>query len=311
MAPRIETQDNTEKTASRQSDHLVESCSADLKAGGSAEFKAACAKPDTASPHLPSFSIEGFESGAEKRGALNTTEKSGASVAKVPDSKDPRFKEVKEGFIGAKGQTKGWDSSEPPSGDNIKEKIGDSRVLLWGDDHGDRNSPTRFSKALESLKTAGVKAVAMEGFRENQQPLVDQWKDAGKGTALEKSLEGQLKEYVHTAINDTKEFEDKMMDVMRAAKDAGLKVLCVEPNGIKMTFGGDGEGGHPPGDRNENWTEITQKYLTDNPSSKVVAFAGTGHFIHLPQDDTFADKIAKSPFKATDITPPSDYVEPK
>jgi len=91
----------------------------------------------------------------------------------LPESKivgqDPRYKEVKEGFKNAKGSTKGWDSSEPPSVDNIKERIGDSRVLFWGDHHDDKDSPTRFSKALESLKTVGVDTVAVEGFRQDQQ----------------------------------------------------------------------------------------------------------------------------------------------
>jgi hypothetical protein len=237
------------------------------------------------------------------------------SSPQLPESKivgrDPRYKEVKEGFKNAKESTKGWDSSEPPSVDNIKERIGDSRVLFWGDDHADKDSPTRFSKALESLKTAGVDAVAMEGFREDQQPLVNQWLAAEKGSDAEKRLEGQVRENVHRAINDTKDFEDKMMEVMRASKDAGMKVLCIEPNGVKMTTDGDGDDGHPPGDRNENWTRVTQKYLTDHPDSKIVAFGGAGHFIHLPEDDTFADLIAKSPFTPTDITPPAEYVEPK
>ncbi|MBX9724910.1 MAG: hypothetical protein K2X81_26125, partial [Candidatus Obscuribacterales bacterium] len=165
-------------------------------------------------------------------------------------------------------------------------------------------SPERFKGAMDSLKKAGVDTVAMECFREDQQKLVNDWLAAKPGTDDEKSLETDMRTYLDKTLNSGAEFTDKVMDFMKGAKDGGMKVLCIEPNGGKITYDGDGE----DKERDGNWNKVTQNYLKENPESKVLILAGSGHFIHM-RDQSVADKFAQDGIKTTDITPPSQYID--
>jgi uncharacterized iron-regulated protein len=144
----------------------------------------------------------------------------------------------------------------------------------------------------------------MEGFREDQQKLVNDWLSAKKGSEEEKAKETEMREYLATSFKGGAE-PDKVMDLMTGAKNAGLKVLCAEPNGAKLTHDGDGVNiNHEK--RDENWSNVVQRQLKNNPQSKVVLFAGSGHFTHSP-DATVAVRLAQSGVKTADLTPPSQY----
>ena len=250
---------------------------------------------------LPSLQID---TGKEKgNGDKGNGDKEKVEEDDGPPIPEEDLKEMREGMIDAKAKTKGWDSNTPPSVEELKEIIGDSQVLFWGDDHLDENSPERFKQSLENLKKAGVDTVAMEGFREDQQDLVNDWLKAEKGSPKANELESQMRDYLNKAINDPM-YVDKIMQFMQAAKDAGMKVLCIEPNGGMITNNGDGT----PMNRDSNWKKTVENYLKDNPDSKVMILAGSGHFIHM-RGETVSDMMKKDGTKTTDLTPPSQFID--
>lgn len=235
--------------------------------------------------------------------SLKIEESGERSDPDAPLSED-EIRDMLQGMADAKGKTKGWDSKDPPSVDEIKDRIGDSQIVFWGDDHMDKESPERFKNALDSLKEAGIDTVAMEGFREDQQGLIDDWLKAEKGSEEEKRLEAQMREYLARALGGEPEFAEKTMAIMKAIKDAGMKILAIEPNGAKITSNGDGK----DMDRDANWQKVVENHTRNNPDSKVLIFGGSGHFIHM-RGITVADRMGRTGTKTADLTPPSQYIE--
>jgi hypothetical protein len=214
---------------------------------------------------------------------------------------DDAFNEMQQGMTDAKAKTKGWDSASPPTVDQLKERIGENNVVFWGDVHPDKNSPERFKNALDPLKKSGVDTVAMEGLREDQQQSINDWLAAESGSAQEKRLELEISTYLSKSLNG-KMIETKIMELLKGIKAAGMNVLCIEPKGAAMTNTGDGE----PQVRDGNWNKVVQNHLQQNPDSKVLIFAGSGHFIHM-RDETIRDIMHNNGTPTTDLTPPSQY----
>jgi len=288
MTQITEKQESRETTPAQHLEHLAESCRADFHVAGSHDFRDASVKPDTAGPYLPSCSIDGASvgAGAIERGV-------GASAQRDQDN---------AAVLQAKENTKGWDSKEPPSLGELNAKIGDKPIILWGDNHDDRNSPERFKEALGTMKRAGVDTVVMEGFREGQQGLINSWLSTQKGSAEEKASEAQIEKYLNIAVNQGDDFNNKTMNLLHSIKDARMNILCPEPDGGRMTGEGDGE----KKDRDGNWAPVTNNYLlNEHPGAKVIVFAGSRHFSHHPEGKRFADEENG---KAVDLTPPSQYI---
>lgn len=233
---------------------------------------------------LPRLSLIGAEDAKEGVGR--------ASDGGAP-SKEEQDKVIKA-YEDAKKETKGWDGEESPSDKEIKEKIGDKQIVTWGDNHNEEDSTKRLKNALDGLIDAGVNTIALEGFRENQQTLINDWLHSDDADG---KLETQIREYMKSELGADSKYIDKMMDLLKAAKDKHMNLLCIEPDGAKMTGNGTGT----DMDREGNWKPVIDKYLEKNPESKVLVFGGSSHFTSLGKF------VASEKDKIADLTPPSQY----
>jgi hypothetical protein len=222
--------------------------------------------------------------------ALKISEEPEQKVCDLPMKAD--LEAMKQSMIDAKGKTNGWDK-DPPTHEELKHMIGNSDVVFWGDDHQDQNSLQIIEKALEPLKKAGVDTIALEGLREDQQNTVNDWLAAGKGSPEEANLEEQIRSYFEKSLNDPE-----------LAKNAGMKILCIEPPGGRITYSGDGK----DLDRDYNWDKVVQNHLKENPDHKILMFAGSTHFTHF-RGKTVAARMANNGTKTVDLTPPSQYLD--
>jgi hypothetical protein len=153
----------------------------------------------------------------------------------------------------------------------------------------------------------------MEGFRQEQLGLIDDWLHAEKGSDNETNYKNQIRDYLNRRVNDG--HTEKYMDLLQAIKNAGMrKVLCIEGNNFQMTDTGDGR---PVGltERDGNWEEVVSQYLSKTNNSRVLVFAGAPHFMHDPVSEfdpskgTFAQRISadKRIHSSVDLTPPPMY----
>ncbi|HEY9790068.1 MAG TPA: hypothetical protein V6D22_06710 [Candidatus Obscuribacterales bacterium] len=207
----------------------------------------------------------------------------------------------------ARAQTKGWEPTDAPSQDQLNKKIGDNNFLYWGDAHA-VDSEARFKNALPGLKNAGVNTIAIEGIGQDKQELVNKFVAATPGTQEEQKLKDEIKQYLTDTgpkdpnCNPVQEWIDKTMAVLHDAKDQGLKVLAPEPIGYPQST-----------NRDANWNNVIQqdRKANTNPNSKLLIFAGSGHFVRglaptgaIPNEN-IADIFQRQGVKAVDLTPPS------
>lgn len=229
------------------------------------------------------------------------------SADATPGGAEPT-EDLSAGMNAARKNTKGWNTETPPPFTSVSEKLGASKTVFWGDDHLDESSPLRFKKALPVLKEAGVDTVGVELLRENQQSMVDGYLSAQKGSPEEASAEQRIRERLEHTVNQDQLLTNKTMEFIKAAKDAGLKVLCMEPNGGNLYYGGDpGEG--VAAQRDSNWADVIEGYEKHNPDSKVLVIAGSTHFIKMQNNPTLPEILSRKGVPSVDLTPPSQYFE--
>jgi hypothetical protein len=205
-------------------------------------------------------------------------------------------------FIAQAHKTKGWNSAQPPSPEGLKEKMGDAKIFLWGDDHADKSSAGRLENAADRLvKSGGVTTLSLEGLKRSQDLLLNNWLQAKKGSSQEAGFEKQIEKYVGQAGDPL--WTEKNLRIMKAFKDAGVKrIIGIENDRLQLNPNGSGGP-----DREASWNAAVQNEIKSDQHSKVLVFGGVTHF--LPTDGHYGSLVAKAPVKYVDLTPPYQYLK--
>jgi hypothetical protein len=145
----------------------------------------------------------------------------------------------------------------------------DVPVMFYGEDnHKVQAFKTEAAEYLRSFKPNGANAntdkskrpthLAMEMLNEKDQPLINRYLD---GKATRDEVLNLFKENWNWAPG----IPEKYMDMVDAAKEANMKILCLNsPNA-------------PVAEMNANWARIMGQTLRENPNARIFAYSGEAH----------------------------------
>jgi hypothetical protein len=160
----------------------------------------------------------------------------------------------------------------------------ESRVLAFGDYHTEPNPQALFlTENLAKLKAAGATHVALELDAEFQ-PYIDEFMKTGK-------MDPEFEEAIHKLCKTP----DAMLKLIRAAREAGLKPVCVDDWGFNSPHG------QLPPNRDEIMAKRMQKILDSDKDAKIVYYAGNQHVAKWKGGKNAADLLEDGGAKVTRI----------
>lgn len=184
------------------------------------------------------------------------------------------------------------------------------RVLAIGETHSPNNQHRRFgAEIMPKLKDSGATHLALE-LQKQYQPDIDHFMKTGNFE------EGFL---------SSPDMGEEYKDILRAAREAGMKVVAVDKDRSGGGGGGGGGGGsdssegnaptlaeaQPPEEednrsRDEIMSEGISSILDANPKNKVVFWVGGNHLSRNHSDYTGSGAILAQKYKVATILPQSD-----
>lgn len=137
--------------------------------------------------------------------------------------------------------------------------------IVFADNHDDPNIPHYLSKQMPALAESGVKFLFVEMFGDT--PEQRKWLEAfnTQNTHSESHMQTWLRKKWHHPPRT----ENDYMTMLTAARDAGIKVIGIEPES-RNPFS-------PVKSSNESWVKTIRSTLEQHPDAKFCILGGRFH----------------------------------
>lgn len=179
------------------------------------------------------------------------------------------------------------DRREPQPPPEEPDAMKDPKVDIgfFADDHHTAEGKDAFINALKDLQKQGVNTIAMELFTKETQKWLDQYINP-KNKTEEDDARKALKDHLdkvwnpdETNAENAKEMNKKIMEILDKAKELGMRVLALEPDGLDMRpEHRDTEKQKKLSEmRDSTWEHVLRDDKKENPNARYVVFQGGFH----------------------------------
>jgi hypothetical protein len=147
-------------------------------------------------------------------------------------------------------------------------------IMLFGEYHGSKAAKKEVIQNMNKFRRLGITHFATEMLPLSMQPATDRYCSIGDN--LDEVKAYHQKEFSRLGKN----FPDLYLGMIDAAKSLGMKVIALDLDNVEET----------PEVRNKAWAQLLARIQT-SPSSKVLAYCGSGHLGHSPYCSKVQDEL--------------------